>query len=303
LNAGFTTVRDLGTEGAGYADVGLRQAVEQRIVPGPRVLTSTRAIVATGSYAPKGYAPEWNVPQGAEEADGPESIARVVRSQIGKGADWIKFYADYYWGPVGRVNAQPTFTQETLTAGVQVAHATRTPVAAHATSVDGMRIAILAGVDTVEHGDNGTPEIFRLMKDKGVAYCPTLSADDAIAQYAGWKKGTEPEPVPVAHKRASFKAALDAGVTIVSGSDVGVFRHGDNARELELMVAYGMAPLNALKSATSISAHVLRLDDRLGRITPGMLADLAAFDGDPSRDISALHRVHLVMKDGVIVKH
>ena len=295
LLAGFTTLRDLGTEGAGYADVGLRDAIQEGIIPGPRLLTSARAIVATGSYAPK-FAPEWNVPQGAEEADGIESITRVVSSQIGKGADWIKLYADSPWGP--QPAARSTFTPESLAAGVRAAHASRTPVAAHATSAEGMRNAIMAGVDTIEHGDADTPEIFRLMAERNIALCPTLSAGDATAQYAGWKKGQQPEPESIARKRASFKAALAAGVTILNGSDVGVFAHGDSARELELMVAYGMPAVDALKSATSAGARILRMDDRIGAVKAGFAADLAAFDGDPTRDISSLRRVKFVMKDG-----
>jgi imidazolonepropionase-like amidohydrolase len=300
LLAGFTTIRDLGTEGAGYADVGLKQAVDQGIIPGPRMLVSTRAIVATGSYGPKGYASEWTVPQGAEEADGIDSMARVVRSQIGHGADWIKFYADYRWGPLP--GTHQTFTLESLAIGVQTAHVSGTPVSAHASSVDGMRAAILAGVDTIEHGDGGTPEIFKLMAEKKVALCPTLAAGDAISQYGGWKKGEQPEPQGIARKRASFKAALDAGVTILNGSDVGVFTHGDNARELELMVNYGMPALDALKSATSVAGRVLRMETEIGQVKPGFLADLIAVDGDPANDMPSLRRVKFVMKNGTVYK-
>jgi len=297
LMAGFTTVRDLGTEGAGYADVELKQAVQQGIVPGPRVLASTRAIVATGAYGPKGFALEWRVPQGAEEAD-IDSITRVVRDQIGHGADWVKLYGDYRWGPAP--GAHPTFSLEEMKLAVETAHSAGAPVAVHTATPEGMRRAILAGADTIEHGDAGTPEVFKMMVEHHVALCPTVAAGDATAQYAGWKKGQQPEPNSIARKRASFKAALDAGVTILSGSDVGVFSHGDNAREIELMVNYGMPALAALKSATSVAGQVLHMN--IGEVKTGMLADLIAVDGDPVQDITALHRVKFVMKGGAVYK-
>jgi imidazolonepropionase-like amidohydrolase len=300
LLAGFTTIRDLGTEGAGYADVELKEAVDRGIITGPRMLVSTRAIVATGSYGPKGYSLEWRVPQGAEEADGVDALTRVVRDQIGHGADWIKVYADYRWGARGE--AAPTFSLAELQLIVETARSSGRPVVAHASTPEGMRRSVLAGVETIEHGDDGTPEILQLMAKHHVALCPTLAAGDATSQYAGWKKREAPEPPSIARKRASFKAALEAGVTILSGSDVGVFTHGDNVRELELMVGYGMATRAALQSATSTAARVLHMDDRIGRVDRGLLADLIAVDGDPTADVSALRRVRLVMKNGTVYK-
>lgn len=299
LQAGFTTIRDLGTEGAAYADVELKQAVEQGIIPGPRMLVSTRAIVATGSYGPKGFALQWQVPQGAEEADG-GNLVRVVRDQIGHGADWIKVYADYRWGAHGE--AAPTFSVDELKTIVETARSSGRPVVAHASTAEGMRRAALAGIETIEHGDAGTAEVFALMKERGVALCPTLAAGDATSQYAGWKKGEAPEPAGITRKRASFKAALAAGVTILSGSDVGVFTHGDNARELELMVAYGMPALDALRSATSTAARVLHMESRIGAVKEGLLADLIAVQGDPARDINATSKVQFVMKGGTVVR-
>ncbi|MEW5915425.1 MAG: amidohydrolase family protein, partial [Gemmatimonadota bacterium] len=264
--AGFTTLRDLGTEGAGYADVGLKQAVEQEIIPGPRLVITTRAIVARGSYGPKGFASEWAVPQGAEEADGVESLTRIVRDQIGHGADWIKVYADYRWGPNGE--ARPTFSVDELKTIVETARSSGRPVVAHAATAEGMRRATLAGVETIDHGDGGTPEVFKLMAERGVALCPTVAAGDAVSQYRGWKKGVDPEPARLAEKRASIKAAVAAGVTLCNGSDVGVFAHGDNARELEILVDYGVSPLQSLKAATSVNAKVLHMEDKIGSIRP-----------------------------------
>jgi len=300
LMAGFTTVRDLGTEGAMYDDVGLKKAIEKGVIPGPRMIVATRAIVAKGTYGPRSPSPDVELPQGAEEVAGLEELSKAVRSQIGHGADLIKVYADYRYGPNGE--NQPTFSQIELQSAVDVATSSGRKVVAHAGTAEGMKRAINAGISTIEHGDGGTEEVFKLMKEKNVALCPTLAAGDAIQQYRGWKKGVDPEPQSITNKKKSFQLALQAGVTICMGGDVGVFSHGDNAREMELMVEYGMKPIDVLKSSTSINADVFGYGEKIGRIKKDIFADLIAVEGDPSKDIRQIRKVKLVMKNGIVYR-
>lgn len=300
LMAGFTTVRDLGTEGAFYDDAGLKTAVEKGIIPGPRMIVATRAIVAKGTYGPDSGSPDVDFPKGAEEVSGMESIADAVRTQIGKGADLIKVYADYRYGVYKE--AVPTFTEAEIKLMVDLAGSSGRKVVAHAATPEGMRRAIMAGVSSIEHGDNGIAEIFKLMKEKGVALCPTLAAGDAVLQYRGWQKDKEPEPERITNKRKTFALALEAGVTICMGGDVGVFAHGDNAREMEMMVNYGMKPLDVLRSATSVNADVFGYAGRIGRIKAGLMADIIAVEGDPSEAISDIRKIKIIIKGGRIIK-
>ena len=297
LLSGFTTLRDLGTEGAGYADVGIKSAIEKGIIPGPRLLVATKAIVATGSYAPRTFAPEWRIPQGAEEADG-ENLRKVVREQIRGGADWIKVYADTPHG--SGPGAKPAFSLEELKLIVATAKDAGVPVVAHAQSKEGMRRAALAGVETIEHGDAGDVEVFRLMAERKVGFCPTLAAGEAYARYFGGWEPKQPETKEMRSKRDSFKAALEAGVTIVNGSDIGVFAHGTGARELELLVDYGMTPVQALRAATVVAAKALHREEKIGAVKAGLLADLIAVEGDPTKEINVLRKVKLVMKGGTL---
>ncbi len=300
LMAGVTTMRDLGAEGAGYTDVYLKKTIEEGIIPGPRLLVAGPAIVATGAYGPNGFHDGVRVPLGAEAASGMDEVIKTVRRQLGNGADFIKIYADYRWGK--GEPSQPTF----LLSEIEAMHATATSagryIVAHASTPEGMKRAILGGAETIEHGDGGTLQVFQLMKEKGVALCPTLAAGDAISQYDGWKAGSLPEPARIQKKKASFQLALKAGVTIAFGGDVGVFTHGENYRELELMVAYGMKPLAALQAATSVNAQIFHLE-HLGQLKEGFLADIIAVKGNPVETISTMRNVSFVMKDGVVYKN
>ncbi|MGF1559788.1 MAG: amidohydrolase family protein [Flavobacteriaceae bacterium] len=300
LLAGITSMRDLGSEGAGYSDIYLKKTIEEGIVPGPRLLVAGPAIVATGAYGPKGFHDGVIFPLGADPVSGVQEAIRTVRTQMGNGADFIKIYTDYRWSK--GAPSEPTFLQTEIDAMVQTANTAGKYVVAHASTSEGMRRAILGGVETIEHGDNGTLEIFRLMNEKGVALCPTLAAGEAIAQYGGWKKGIDPEPERIRNKKASFKLALSAGVTMVFGGDVGVFAHGENYRELELLVEYGMQPLKVLQAATALNAKTFHLDS-LGQLKKGFLADIIAVQGNPVENIKNMRNVKFVMKDGEVYKN
>ncbi|HEY4149292.1 MAG TPA: amidohydrolase family protein [Chitinophagaceae bacterium] len=300
LLAGFTTMRDLGTEGAMYDDAGIKHAIEKGVIPGPNMLVATRAIVLTGTYGPKSESADVDLPQGAAEVGNTDELLKEISKQISKGADVVKLYADYRWGRDGEARA--TFSAADLTRAVELARSGGRILAVHSSTAEGMRRSIAAGVTTIEHGDEGDATIFKSMKEKGIALCPTLAASDAIEQYKGWKKGIDPEPLRLQEKRKSFKAALAAGVTICMGGDVGVFPHGENVREMELMVDYGMPAIDVLRSATSVNADVFGISNKAGRIKPALPADITVAEGDPSKNISVLRKIRLVMKGGVIYK-
>lgn len=299
LLAGFTTARDLGTEGAGYSDVALKRAINEGVIPGPRMIVAGRAIVSTGSYGPKGYDPDSHIMLGAEPADGNDLI-RVVRDQIGKGADFIKVYADYRWGAKGE--DQPSFTLDELKLVNEVTRSSGRYLVCHAKSKEAMKRAILAGAETIEHGDFLDEEIAQLMKAHRVTFYPTLGAVDAIQQYRGWKKGKDEDTPAIKQKKKSFKVALDAGVTIGMGGDVGVYPHGENVYEMELLNEYGMKPLEILKAATTVNARALHMENEIGSVKAGMKADLIIVTGDPSKKISDLRKVEFVMKDGRVYR-
>lgn len=298
LQHGFTTVRDLETEGAMYTDVDLKKAINAGIVDGPRMVVSTRAMSVTGGYGPSGYAPDVAYPMGVQIVDGVENARKAVREQIWHGADWIKVYADrsYFVTKEGTLSSIPTFTLEEMKAIVDEAHRLRHKVAAHAMARPGISNALNAGVDSIEHGVSIPDDLVDMMVAKGVYLCPTLTVTDYVAPGRGgiWTM------MPTFH-HDSFRRALRKGVKIAFGTDAGGFDWTalNQAKEFEYETRFGMTPMQAIESATRVAAELLDMSDRVGTIEPGKLADLVAVPGDPLKDITAMQRVSFVMKDGV----
>jgi len=302
LSWGFTSIRDVETEGAGYADVDVKHAIERGIIPGPRMQVATRAMDVTGAYPLIGYSPEIVVPKGVQEVDGADGGRRAVREQIYHGADWIKVYSDrsYQVGPNGTLDDIPTFTLDELRAIVDETHRQRHKVASHAMALQGVHNSVEAGVDSIEHGNYIADDDLRMMVQKGIYYVPTIYVGEYVAEgraKAGAVVWTQMREI---HER-TFRRALKAGVKIVFGTDIGGFDwHINPAREFAWMVKFGMTPEQALRSATVMGAELLGWSDRLGTLEAGKLADIVAVPGDPLEDVTRLERVGFVMKDGIV---
>ena len=304
LDYGFTTIRDVETEGAGYADVDLKKAINRGIIPGPRMQVATRALDVTGAYPLQGYAPDVPVPHGVQLVDGPDEGRKAVREQISFGADWIKVYVDrsYFVRPDGVLDDIPTFTMDELRAIVDEAHRQRHKVAAHAMALNGVHNAVEAGVDSIEHGDYIADADMRAMVQKGIYYVPTIYVGEYVAQgraNAGAKVWLDMIKIHA----DTFRKAVNAGVKIAFGTDVGGFDWGiDPAIEFPLMVKYGMTPAQAIRAATLNAAELLGMQNDIGTVAPGKYADIVAVKGDPLSDISLLQKIDFVMKGGEIYK-
>jgi imidazolonepropionase-like amidohydrolase len=304
LEDGFTTIRDLETEGAGYADVDLKKAINNGIVPGPRMKVVGRAMDVTGAYPLQGYNWEIQVPHGVQLVDGPDNARKAVREQISFGADWIKVYSDrsYFLRPDGVLDDIPTFTLDELRAIVDEAHREHHKVASHAMALNGVHNSVEAGVDSVEHGDYISDADLKTMAQKGIYYVPTIFVGEYVAQgraNAGAKVWLDMIKVHA----DTFRRALNAGVKIAFGTDVGGFDWNiDEAVEFPLMVKYGMTPLQAIRAATTSAAELLEMKNDIGSVAPGKFADVVAVKGDPLKDITLLEKIDFVMKGGQVIK-
>jgi imidazolonepropionase-like amidohydrolase len=303
LEQGFTTIRDLETEGAMYADVDLKTAIERGVVPGPRMFVATRALAPTGMYPLTGYSWELRVPEGVQIADGADGVRRAVREQVKYGADWIKFYADRrYFVKDGALRSWVNFTDEEAKALVDEAHRLGRKVAAHAMARDGIEAALRAGVDTIEHGYGLDDEMVDLMARRGVFWCPTIYVGVYVAEGRA-RAGAPIWRQMVDFEQQAFARALRKGVKIAYGTDAGGYAWSEPmARELSYMVRYGMTPRKAIESATRVGAELLGREADLGTVEAGRLADVIAVSGDPLRDVSELEKVVFVMKGGRVFK-